>query len=561
MAAALRDPPPGGVSVLGRYRDVVSVLLKHGLADVVDMLHLDRYVPFGRHFVARRARANAVLTREARFRCALEELGPTFVKFGQALSVRADLLSPAVTTELTMLQDHVVPLAAGVAEATVAAELGRPVSALFRVFDPVPVAAGSMAQVHRAELTSGEVVAVKVRRPDIGRVIAGDIEMLKQLAVLLDRHVPAASVVDPIGLVDEFARTIRAEQDLAREGRNIERCARNFAQDATVRLPRVYWDRTTRGVLTLEFLDGIKVSDLAAADVSPFRRRLVAKRGADAMLQQVLVHGFFHADPHPGNVFVLADHVIGFLDFGIVGRLDMRMREFLADVVLAVDARDPVRLGALAREIALNPAGVDIDRLNQDMTTLLDEYADVSLGDLSLSAVLGDIVAVAAWHHLRFPSNLMLLIKAVVTMEGVGRQLDPSFKIVEHAAPAIKRIWRARFTPAALALRATAASRELWSAASAVPEQIASLLRKAGDGRLQVQFVHRNLEHFVREMDRSSNRLSFAIVIGSLVIASSLVMQVGGGAGRYPMLGLTGFLIAGVLGIGLAVGIVRSGRL
>ncbi len=559
--AALRHPPAGGASVLGRYRDVAGVLLKYGLADVVDVLHLYRYLPFGGHLLPRRARVDAALTREARFRLALEELGPTFVKFGQALSVRADLLPAALITELSALQDHVVPLSPGVAEAAIAGALGRPPTALFRSFDSVPFAAGSIAQVHRAELESGDLVVVKVRRPDIGRVIAGDIEILKQLAVLLDRHVPAASVIDPVGLVEEFARTIRAEQDLAQEGRSIERCARNFAGDPTVRLPRVHWDRTTHAVLTLEFLDGVKVSGLAAAGVSPFGRRLVARRGADAMLQQFLVHGFFHADPHPGNVLVLHDHVIAFLDFGIVGRLDAQMREFLARVVRAVAARDADRLAALAREIAENPSSVATDRLSQDMSALLDEYADVSIGDLSVSAVLADIVAVAARHHLRFPSNLMLLIKAVVTIEGVGRQLDPSFKIVEHATPTIERLWRARYAPAALVSRATNASREAWSAASAVPEQIGSLLRKAGDGRLQVQFVHRNLEHFVREMDRLSNRLSFAIVIAALVIASSLVMQVGGGAGRYPTFGLTGFLVAGVLGIGLAVGIVRSGRL
>jgi ubiquinone biosynthesis protein len=547
-----------------RYRDVAAVLLKYGLADLAEQLKLTRYAPAGRHLLPRRLRVDPSLTREARLRLTLEELGPTFVKFGQALSVRSDLLSPELVTELSRLQDQVPGITAGQAETSVEAAFDRPLSSLFASFSPSPFAAGSMAQVHHAVLVSGEPVVVKVRRPGIGPVIAADLDLLGHLARLSERHMPAAAVIDPVGLVAEFARTIRLEQDLAREGRSIERCARAFAGDRTVHLPRVYWERTCESVLTLERLEGVKISDLAASPtLSPFARRLIAQRGADAMVRQILLEGFFHADPHPGNVLVLPGFVIGFLDFGIVGRADDRTRRFLAAVIHAVAARDARRLSRLTLEIAHHADDVDRDRLERDMSVLLDDYGNVALGELSLDAVLGDVLSVAASHKLRLPSNLMLLVKAVVTIEGVGRQLDPGFKMAAYAAPVVRRLWRERHTSGEMARRLGQATTGAWTALGGLPGQLQAVLHRAATGRIDVQLVHRNLEFFVREMDRSSNRLSFAVVIGALIVGSSVVLQSGlgvPGSGSF-WLGLAGFVIAGVLGIGLAVGIVRSGRL
>ncbi|MEZ5320219.1 MAG: AarF/UbiB family protein [Vicinamibacterales bacterium] len=559
----LVDAPP---SRLRRYRQIASVLVRHGLADVVDALHLGSYLALGTRLLPRRARVDPSLSRAARFRLTLEELGPTFIKFGQALSVRADVLPPAFTAELATLQEHVSPLEPGVAEAVIAREFGQPVEALFTTFDPVPLAAASMAQVHRATLPTGEIVAVKVRRPGIRRVIAGDVEILRQLAALVERSFAAAAVVRPVQLVEEFARTIRAELDLAREGRHIEHVARNFAGDPTVRVPWVHWPLTTPRVLTMEFLDGARVADLAATGVPVEVRRLVAARGADAVLAQVLVHGFFHADPHPGNLLVLDGPdgpVIGFLDFGIVGRLDERHRRQIARVIRAVWRRDAPALTTVALAITRPEHDVDVPALEQDLGGLLDAYADVPLGELSMTEVLTEVIGTAARHQLRIPSTLMLLIKTVMTIEGVGRQLDPTFRIVRHAAPLADRLWRQEFSPVALAARAGEATRAAMSAMRAAPANLDAIARKVRDGRLEVRFVHRNLDHFVREMDRSSNRLSFAIVIGAIVVGSSVVIQAGVGpfVFGYPVLGVGGFLVAGFLGIGLAIGVLRSGRL
>lgn len=462
-----------------------------------------------------------------------------------------------------MLQEHVRPLDPGVAEAAIEAELGRPLEAVFSAFESVPLAAGSIAQVHRARLSPGDLVAVKVRRPGIEAVIAGDIEILRHLARLVERYVPGAQIVDPMALVEEFARTIRAEQDFTREARNLERCAVNAVDNPTVRFPRVFREFTTSGVLTMELLEGLKLAALEADGVDPAVRRLIAERGADAILSQVLVHGFFHADPHPGNLLVLQDNVIGFLDLGIVGRLDPRLRTELARVIRAIRDRSASDLASLALEITEPQTEVDTRALERDLSALIETYGDLPLGDLSVTAMLTDVVGTAARHRLRMPSSLMLLIKALVTIEGTGRRLDPSFKMVEHAAPLAEQLWLREFAPAALARRTLHATRQTANALRAIPRHVDAIGRKIRDGRLEVRFVHRNLEHFVTEMDRSSNRLAFALIIAALIVGSSTVIQAGHGPlfYGYPVLGLAGFVVAGLFGVRLAIGIVRTGRL
>lgn len=563
VRVSLRNAGEPAPSVFRRYRQVARVLVRHGLADVVSTLQLGRYAGLGARWLGRRSRVEPAATRARRLRLVCEELGPTFVKFGQALSIRSDVLPAELVAELATLQDHAPPLEPGVAERAIEAELGRPVADLFARFESAPVAAASIAQVHRAVLPTGEAVAVKVRRPGMARVMAGDIAILRQLAHVAERHLPGADVVDPPALVDEFARTLRAEQNFVREGRSLERAARNFDGDPTVRIPRVYWERTAPGVLTIDYLDGTKISDLEAAGLDEGARRLIARRGADAMLAQILVHGFFHADPHPGNILVLPDGAIGFLDFGIVGRLDERTREDLARAVRAVATRDLGRLTDLALRLTEPRREVDTTALARDLADVLDLYGDVPLGELRMADVLTDAVDTLARHSMRFPSNLLLLVKAIVTIEGVGRQLDPSFQMVAHAAPLAERLWLEQHSARAMAARLSDAAREAVDTAREIPGEVSAVMRKLRDDRLEVQFVHRNLEHFVTEMDRSSNRLSFAIVIGSLLVGSSLVIQAGLGPALYgySALGLIGLASAAILGMGLAVGVVRSGRL
>lgn len=552
------------VGKVSRYRQIAAVLIRHGFVDVAEALHLAPPLTAGRRLLAAVGRpVPPVLGRPERIRMTLEELGPTFVKFGQALSTRADLLPDDVLRQLVLLQDAVPPLGPGVAERTIEQSLGRAVDELFASFDPVPVAAASIAQVHRARLPSGDEVAVKVRRPGIGAVIESDLAILEHLAALAEHHLPDTRLYGPEALVAEFARTIRREQDLAREGRILARFASHFAGDAAVCFPRVYWPYTTPDILTMEFLDGVKVSAVgteAAPDLDP---AVVARRGADAVLAQILAHGLFHADPHPGNILVLPGNVVAFIDVGIVGRVNRRMRRTLSATIEAIWERDAERLAEIVVSVATPRQPPDMAELTRDLEEILDVYSDLSLGDLSLGAALSAAAATVQRHQLRFPADLLLLVKAIATIEGVGLGLDPSFKMVEHAMPMVRRLAIERGRPGAVGRRVARAGREAARLMRRLPRDLAALTRKARGEGLTVQFVHRNLDYFVREMDRSSNRLSFAIVIGAIVVGSSVVMHAGLGprAFGYPSLGLAGFVMAGLLGVGLAIGILRSGRL
>ncbi len=546
---------------LRRLREITTVLVKYGFPDVVARLRLERTVALGRRLRFWRRR-EPWGTKAQRLRMALEELGPTFIKFGQALSTRADLLPDDLVAELSRLQDEVPPLPSGTAEATVEAELGAPIDALFARFNPEPIAAASIAQVHRARLHAGDEVAVKVRRPGIDATIERDLAILGQLAWLAERYLPDSDLYQPASLVSEFARAIRAELDLAREGRTIDRFAKQFAGDCTLRLPRVHWQQTTRGVLTMEYIDGRKVLDVLKAPEG-FDLPLIARRGGDLILRQVLRHGLFHADPHPANIFVLPGNVICLLDFGNVGRIDRALRNALAALLHAVVREDPERVTAAILRIGRPLQPLDHDQLRRDVAELLDNYSPAMLRDLSIGGLLHDALAVMHRYRLQFPVDLMLLARAFVTIEGIGRQLDPSFQMVEHARPLVAEILRDRFSPSAVASGAGDLGRELGEAMQSVPRDLVQIIEKARDDRLQIQFVHKNLDYFVQEMDRSSNRLSFAIVIAALIVGSSLIVQRGGGPQLLgmPALGLVGFVAAAVFGLWLAVGILRSGRL
>ena len=539
-------------------------MVKYGFADAVRALHLAPSVQAGRRLLAAVGRhGSPSLSRPQRIRLALEELGPTFIKFGQALSTRADVLPAEVVAELTLLQDAVTPLAPDVPAQVLREEFGEPVDELFEAFDPAPVAAASIAQVHTATLRSGEMVAIKIRRPGIEHVIEADLAVLADLAELAERHWPDAHLYSLSALVDEFARTIRREIDLAREGHLIERIAAQFDGDDTVRFPKVYWPFTSRRVLTMEYLDGVKVSSVSADATPDLDAVVIAERGASAVLRQVLQHGLFHADPHPGNILVLPGNVVAFIDFGIIGRTSRRMRQQLARVVMAVNARDAERLADLVLQLAIPLAPVDHPALIDDLEEMLDLYAEVPIGQLSMRDVFGSITAAMSRHRLRLPADLLLLIKSISTIESVGRKLDPSFKIVARATPFVEELIAASHRPRAVARRSIGYGRDTLKALARVPADVAALTGRMRRDGLRIEFVHRNLDYFIREMDRSSNRLSFAVIIAAVVIGSAIMVHSGAGPAvfGYPLPGIVGFLAAGLLGIGLAIAILRSGRL
>jgi ubiquinone biosynthesis protein len=546
---------------LRRYRQILGVLIKYGFGHIVEQLNIHHILQKGRPRVA--GREVGRLTGPERLRLALEELGPTFIKLGQLLSTRPDILSQAYIVELSKLQDKVPPVATEAIETQIERELGYPVAELFAEFSPTPLAAASIAQVHRGRLTSGETVVVKVRRPDIERQIQTDIDILMSLAFLVERHLASGSVINPVGLVKEFRRTISREMNFIREGHTIERFRDNFADDPTVYIPKLYREYSGETVLTLEFVDGIKVSDFERLRAAGHDLRTIARRGADALLQQVLVHGFFHGDPHPGNIFILPDNIVCFVDYGMVGRLDRELRLRIAELLTSVLERDVDRListllysGELVDEIRL-------PELKKALSDFIDDYYEIPLEEINAGKLLTEFVELLIQFRIRFSPDLMLLAKALITIEGIGRQLDPEFNMVAHIRPFMTRLLRERASPANLYRIGTLLLQDYGALLKFLPRDLKELITRLNRNKFKIDLEHRGLENLITDLDKSSNRLSFSLLIAALIVGSSLVMQTDKGPllFDFPVLGLFGYSIAALLGLWLAFAILRSGRL
>jgi ubiquinone biosynthesis protein len=553
---------PRAYSGLRRYRQILAVLLKYGFGDLLARLKV-RHPLLGRLPRLRAIKELEDLSRPARLRLAFEELGPTFIKLGQLLSLRPDLLPPEYAAELAKLQDEAMPLPFAQIKGKVEAQLGRALGELFQEFGEEPLAAASLAQVHRALLRDGTEVVVKVQRPGIWETIRADLIILEDLAHFLVRHLPESEPFDPPGVVREFAKTIRRELDFVREGRNMELFRRNFQGDPTVYIPKVFWEYTTSEVLTMERIVGVKVTDLQGLERAGLDRHQVALNGANAILKQIFEHGLFHADPHPGNILVLEGNVIAPLDFGMVGRLDLELRERVGQLILAIARGDLAGLVRTLRELGSLDEQVDLLALRADLADLLDRYSKTPLYRLELGRLLDEMMALVREHRLRLPPNLVMMGKALVIAEGVGRALDPELELLALAQPYLERL-ALRRGPLQKALQgwagAWAESRELFQE---LPEGLRSIMSRLRQGRLKVQFELLGLEHLMQELDRASNRLAFALIIAALIIGSSLVMQLQAGPRLWglSLFGFLGFGFAAFLGFWLVVAILRSGRL
>jgi ubiquinone biosynthesis protein len=493
----------------------------------------------------------------------MEELGPTFIKLGQLLSTRPDVLGKDYIKEFSKLQDKVPAVSFDEVNAQVQRELGYPANQLFSSFSTEPLAAASIAQVHRGRLKSGEEVVFKVRRPGIVKIIETDIDVLMGLAYLIEQHVPAVALYDPVGLVKEFRRSIMREINFTREGRTIDRFAVNFAESTTVYVPKIFWEYSGEIVLTMEYVPGIKISALEELTAQGYDLKEIARRGADAFLKQVLDFGLFHADPHPGNVFILPGQVICMLDYGMVGRLGQDLKEQLIDLLQALLDRDVDRIISQLLYSGELSDNADLKNLRRDLHDFIEDYYDIVLQDIKVGKLLSDFIEILTHYRIHFPADFMLLTKALVVMEGIGRQLDPDFNMISHMRPYVNKLVLERFSPKNIAAQASRITMAYTALAKNLPHDIKEFINRLNRNQFKIDLEHRGLEKLVTDLDRSSNRISFAVVIGSLIVGSSLVMQINKGPMifGFPLLGLLGYSIAALLGLWLAVGILRSGRL
>jgi ubiquinone biosynthesis protein len=553
------------IRTIRRYRTILGVLIKYGFGHFVEQLNIDYYLELGKRIVTfgKMPKELERFSQPQRLRLVMEELGPTFIKLGQLLSTRPDVLGKDYIKEFSKLQDKAPAVSLAEINAQILRELGLPVEELFAEFSNEPLAAASIAQVHRGRLKTGEEVVFKIRRPGIAKIVETDIDVLMGLAYLIEQHVPAIALYDPVGIVKEFRRNIMREMNFTREGRTVDRFALNFADSETVYTPKVYWDYTGELILTLEYVPGIKISELEQLTAQGYDLKEIAHRGADAFLKQVLDYGLFHADPHPGNVFILPGQIICMLDYGMVGRLGQDLKDQLIDLLQALlDRNVDLIISQLLYSGELSDDS-DLKNLKRDLHDFIEDYYDILLQDIRVGKLLSEFIEILTHYRIHFPADYMLLAKALIVMEGVGRQLDPKFNMINQVRPYIKKLVLKRLSPQNISAQAGHIAHEYFLLAKNLPHDIKEFLNRLNRNQFKIDLEHRGLEKLVTDLDRSSNRVSFAVVIGSLIVGSSLVMQINKGPiiFGFPLLGLLGYLIAGLLGLWLAVGILRSGRL
>ncbi|MFP4322634.1 MAG: ABC1 kinase family protein [Anaerolineales bacterium] len=542
---------------INRYREIVNTFAKHGFGEFISRLGL-----YERLSLLRR-RENVTTTHldaPTRLRIALEELGPTFIKLGQMLSTRPDVLPVEFILELEKLQDEVPQVPWEIVKATIEKELGAPLETHFEYVDPSAIAAASLAQVHRGRLQSGEAVALKVQRPNIEHTIEIDLEILHDVAAIMQTVTPLGKVYDLPDIVEDFAYTLDLELDYRYEAHHADIFRQNFTNETLVRIPYIHWEYVTAKLLVMEYLDGIKIDDLAALDAAGHDRQTLAYNAARLVVKEVLEDGFFHADPHPGNLLVMQDGVIGALDFGIVGWLDNQLRVQLAQLYIVTVRRDVE--GMIERMIKVGIADADVDRkdLRHDLSRLLRKYYGRSFSDVSATDFMRDITPVVFRNKLHIPTDLWLLLKTLVVMEGIGQRLDPTFNVFEVSQPFIRRLERQLRSPRRLAELAVDTGISLGQTAIEVPELSVGLLRRLDQGKLKVLIEPTEYERLLARIDRVTNRLVVGILLSALILGLALLIP---NATEQPAwfaaLLIAGFIAASGLGLWMTISIIRGG--
>jgi ubiquinone biosynthesis protein len=505
---------------LKRSREIAGVLIGHGWDSLRENFGLA-----GRGLAHHNSQKNA-LTRPEHLRCALEELGTTFIKLGQILSTRADLLPPEYLAELSKLQDAAPSVPFEAVRKVLIAELGQPIEKAFLHFNPEPLAAGSIGQAHAATLVDGTEVVVKIRRPGVVEQVHEDLEILKELATTASRHWEFADRYDLVGIVDEFSETLCAELDYLREGHNAERFAANFAGVKRIHIPRVYWETTTSRVLTLERVRGTKINDLLSLDKQGIDRSDLAKFAAAVVMRMVCEDGFFHADPHPGNFFVEPGGSIGLIDFGMVGILEDRTQEHLADLLICIDHKDADRLVDVFLDLGVTKKRVDRDLFRRAIQHLLTTYWGLALRELRISALLNDVFAVMRQFHLHLPSNLALLLKTVIMVEGLGLNLDPEFQLTSALEPYADRLVMRKYSPIRLARSLGQASLDLARLGVEMPQQLRRIVNAAENGSLQVGMRPEGFAPLLDRVESIANRIVLGVIAAAFINGLAVLLSV-----------------------------------
>ncbi|MCK4528600.1 hypothetical protein KAW18_14615 [candidate division WOR-3 bacterium] len=541
-----------------RIQQILTIFAKYGFRDIVDR------IPIAKKIVPFKIQERFLKKSSAeRLRLAFEELGPTFVKFGQLLSVRADILPPDFIRELSKLQDEVAPIPFEMIKSVVEEELKFPIETLFNSFDRKPIASASLAQVYRAITKEGAEVVVKIQRPNVKEIIYTDLSIMETIAGWIEREIREAREYEPLAKVKEIGKNLKSELNFTNEGRSVDRFRTNFKDDESILIPQMYWDLSTSKVLTLEYIEQIKITDIDLLEKAGLSRRELIQRGVDFIFRQVFEHGFFHADPHPGNILVTMDGKIVLLDFGLTGRLDDEIIDRLSQLMIAGVNKDVDMIIDVFEELGVVKEEQDMRELKSDLRIFIDKYYGVSLEGIEMRDIIDDTFEISRKYGLKFPRDLILLTKALSTVEGITHQIDPEFDIIEHLKPYVKQLVERRYSPKRLLKVTTEVLTAYTNLFKNLPGELVPILKKIRKGKLKVEFQHKGLENLISQTERSTNRLSFSLIIAALIVGSSLIMQTSKGLllFGFPVFGIFGFGIAGLLGIWLIITMIRTRKL
>ncbi|MBP6345400.1 ABC1 kinase family protein [Neisseriaceae bacterium CLB008] len=549
---ALRDLP--------RLKQIVSILAKHGLGSFIQRMKLMKL--FNRKALSEHNTTHKkYLTTPQRFRMAFEELGPTFIKLGQILSTRVDMFPPEWTSEFAKLQNDVQPMGTEVIQVLVTERLKQPIPSVFDYFSPEPIGSASIAQVHRATLKTGEDVVVKVKRPNIEAKIQADLRILTYLTKLMESEIPELRRYQPTQMLHYFTKSLAKELNLSIERRYLQRFNDTFSHDPTVNVPLVYPEYSSHDILVESFVADTLLTHLDLATLSHDDRHQIASHIADAILSMILKHGFFHADPHPGNILVGADHKITFIDFGLVGHLSNTRRKELINLINALVERDQMEMQFVLSNWAQGDLP-DETQLGMDVLEMMLNYEHLPMKDLKISQVIHDITSVMREHELTLPPDLVMLFKTLITLEGVVKNLDGEFQLLEHTKPLVMAAIKSQASPRHLQQKLKAQSRLFAQFASDLPANIVGLNRKLKRGQLSLNLDVKRLEQFGHQIDKSANRLTMGIVTGSLIIGSSIVMSINAGPKIFGLsfFGFIGYMLAFFNSVWLIWSIWRSSK-
>ncbi len=551
-----------------RIRHIVNVFLKHGFGQFIEQLNLHRFIPLRKRLkIFARWQEIEKHTIPQRLRMAFSELGPSFIKLAQLLASRPDLITAGYADEFKKLQDKVPPFPPAKARETIESEFNVAVSGIFSEFDDTPVAAASIAQVHNAVLKSGEKVIVKVQRPGIREIIETDISILATIARLMVKYIPESRLFDPEGIVDRFGRTVKKELDFVVEAKNAMRFKRNFAGNKHIHIPAVYTQFLSSRVLVMERIEGVRIDDIEGIEAIGADRHELAKRGVDAYFKMIFEDGFFHADPHPGNIFVMPDGRIGLMDFGIVGWLTPELMDNIARAFLAVMNKKFDQLVDLYIELGLVSDEVDVDAFRNDfradLIDLLEPLYDLTISEINFPEYLEAMTHLVIKYGLKVPSDLLLMNKTIIIVDNIGRELDPDFNLMSAAEPYAAKLVERRISPQRILSRAKDNISEIGDIMISTPRQMNRLLRKVMRDELSVKVNPIGMDKLITDIDRSGNRLAFSIVVAAIIVGSSMLVQsdIGGTILGVPSMGVIGFLVAFLLGLRLLISIIKSGHL